>query len=84
MRVLVDDPARTIQAQGKVQLVTLLVSRASPSYVYVYTYRPIARDVTGRAQWAAVEDNWSRSAKAASIHFRHYSNSCNIFLRTSF
>ena len=24
------------------------------------SYRPIARDVTGRAQWAALEDNWSR------------------------
>ena len=26
----------------------------------VHIYRPIARDVTGRAQWAALEDNWSR------------------------
>jgi hypothetical protein len=24
-----------------------------------HVYRPIARDVTGRAQWAALEDNWS-------------------------
>ena len=23
-------------------------------------YRPIARDVTGRARWSALEDSWSR------------------------
>jgi hypothetical protein len=25
-----------------------------------YHYRPIARDVMGRAQWSVLEDNWSR------------------------
>ena len=41
-------------------LLSMFLMNTTGEKEMMHRYRPIARDVTGRARWSALEDSWSR------------------------